>query len=642
MKRLISFLLAVVLICTSLPMYVGAEETTGGYKLDYDRIGEDTYKVYIIADKASLDIHELRVQYGDAEIVSYEWYKQFAEKYEGTVIADDVSAHNYIAFPCAFLSDKNTTEEMEYFGEVVVRITSDSQSIYLLDETGNVIYDELILDTTTEWDGSTPRPIPGEDDQPAPTWNPEWTPVPTAPPTEAPTETPEPTPEPNYETGDVDGNGSINAQDALLVLKYAAKLGDLTDAQFKAANVDDSISVNATDALNILKYAAKIIVRFVFTPDGNLAALKEYIAVEGMSETDGVYVIKKDYVAENDSAYEKEVDSFKYDANSDTLEYRYDISATDDKGSYNYSYFINLGLQNSVIRIVYNEKSEEMNLDFDIQKTIENSTIRFTDDFNVGLVKNKYDVEYLDKKATDYDILQFEQDNVDYINAMMHMAILSMEDYLKNTAVMNLSDLGFNFKYSDEEFEKVFDILYGYDYNITQSIQGLQNLIVSKGIKDGESILIHGADETFEKNQHIGQYYGCEVFLMYGTEVDALIFSGYTYFYDENVDCVVLTNILPMDNRQSYIYVKVYEPNNIGEYVAVAEYETQIDSKDIKFRGEYQFETISEQDSSKNGTFVDLAKQSVRHTLMESSTTWRYDCGYGDVQLPDLGYINVY
>ena len=66
-----------------------------------------------------------------------------------------------------------------------------------------------------------------------------------------------------YKLGDVNGDEIINASDALLVLKFSAKLETLTDTQKLAANVtahstDDDI-INASDALMILKYSAKLI-----------------------------------------------------------------------------------------------------------------------------------------------------------------------------------------------------------------------------------------------------------------------------------------------------------------------------------------------------------------------------------------------
>lgn len=55
--------------------------------------------------------------------------------------------------------------------------------------------------------------------------------------------------------GDADGNGTVNAADALLTLKYAAKW----DVTINKSNADVNADGNVTtvDALTILKYAAK-------------------------------------------------------------------------------------------------------------------------------------------------------------------------------------------------------------------------------------------------------------------------------------------------------------------------------------------------------------------------------------------------
>lgn len=63
--------------------------------------------------------------------------------------------------------------------------------------------------------------------------------------------------------GDVNYDSQINASDALLVLKCAAKLTEEFDIKtFAVADVNGDESADAKDALEILKYAAKIIDRF--------------------------------------------------------------------------------------------------------------------------------------------------------------------------------------------------------------------------------------------------------------------------------------------------------------------------------------------------------------------------------------------
>ena len=74
------------------------------------------------------------------------------------------------------------------------------------------------------------------------------------------TETPLPTD--SYLLGDVNKDGNINAEDALLVLKYAAKIEELDKDALLAGDVTKDNSVDALDALDILKYAAHIIESF--------------------------------------------------------------------------------------------------------------------------------------------------------------------------------------------------------------------------------------------------------------------------------------------------------------------------------------------------------------------------------------------
>ena len=80
-----------------------------------------------------------------------------------------------------------------------------------------------------------------------------------------PTDTPateEPTSQPSeepYTRGDVNADGVVDAQDALLVLQNAAQLMELDEAQTKAADVNADGMISADDALQILQYAAQLI-----------------------------------------------------------------------------------------------------------------------------------------------------------------------------------------------------------------------------------------------------------------------------------------------------------------------------------------------------------------------------------------------
>ena len=73
----------------------------------------------------------------------------------------------------------------------------------------------------------------------------------------------DPTDEPQTGTlGDVDGNGLVNAADAVMVLRSDAGLTTLTAAQTAAADINGDGVVNASDAVQILRYDAGLITEF--------------------------------------------------------------------------------------------------------------------------------------------------------------------------------------------------------------------------------------------------------------------------------------------------------------------------------------------------------------------------------------------
>ena len=62
--------------------------------------------------------------------------------------------------------------------------------------------------------------------------------------------------------GDVDGDGAVNATDALLALQHSVRLATLSDLQMSAANCcldESSEMINASDALTILQYSVGLI-----------------------------------------------------------------------------------------------------------------------------------------------------------------------------------------------------------------------------------------------------------------------------------------------------------------------------------------------------------------------------------------------
>lgn len=78
-----------------------------------------------------------------------------------------------------------------------------------------------------------------------------------------PTDTPEP-PRPWGAFGDINEDGAVNAEDALIVLKYAAKIDDYSEiiGLYYRGDVDRNDALDATDALYILQYAADLIDSF--------------------------------------------------------------------------------------------------------------------------------------------------------------------------------------------------------------------------------------------------------------------------------------------------------------------------------------------------------------------------------------------
>lgn len=59
--------------------------------------------------------------------------------------------------------------------------------------------------------------------------------------------------------GDVDGNGSVNANDALAIMRHALGIMPLSDAGLAFADVDGNGSVNANDALYVLRLSLGLI-----------------------------------------------------------------------------------------------------------------------------------------------------------------------------------------------------------------------------------------------------------------------------------------------------------------------------------------------------------------------------------------------
>ncbi len=66
----------------------------------------------------------------------------------------------------------------------------------------------------------------------------------------------------NPQLGDVDRNGSVGAEDAILVLKSIVSLETLDDAQVRLADVNGADGISVEDAILILKYLVRLIEKF--------------------------------------------------------------------------------------------------------------------------------------------------------------------------------------------------------------------------------------------------------------------------------------------------------------------------------------------------------------------------------------------
>ena len=158
--------------------------------------------------------------------------------------------------------------------------TSSDTNVATVDENGNVTAvgegTAVIEAKTMNWgyvstceavvagDVVTPTPTPTVV---PPTQSPDVTPTvpPTVPPTETPTVTPTatpditPTPQPKFELGDANMDGKVDLQDALVVLRAALGIENLSDEATTYADVDGDGKITLTDCSLVLKAALGII-----------------------------------------------------------------------------------------------------------------------------------------------------------------------------------------------------------------------------------------------------------------------------------------------------------------------------------------------------------------------------------------------
>lgn len=61
-----------------------------------------------------------------------------------------------------------------------------------------------------------------------------------------------------YSTGDISGDGKIQAKDARLALRIAAKIESCNEKQLSAGDIDKNGKIDASDARKILRFAASL------------------------------------------------------------------------------------------------------------------------------------------------------------------------------------------------------------------------------------------------------------------------------------------------------------------------------------------------------------------------------------------------
>lgn len=400
-------------------------------------------------------------------------------------------------------------------------------------------------------------------------------------PTTPPTATPVPTPEPDYATGDINGDGVINAQDALYVLKYAAKLDTLSEKQFVAADVDTSKNVNATDALYILKYAAKLIVRFVFDPEENVRILEEYIKENGTINENGNKQILMDYVALGDSWGTVEYDSFEYDSDNDWIIYTYERVADYPEDCLKFTITMK-NVKRTHVKVEWKDIVGNEVFDLECESSFYNKNLTLDSNFEADLTSG-YLSGINDFTGKKQSIWQAEMKEL--YNSYVHSALISMEDYFSKTVIMNLPDIYESYKYNAQKQE---DLLYPgsrSDKTIKNNLNSLSTRLDENGIKvDGFAYF----EELIEYETSDGAAYAY-AYVEKNTETNDVYF--YLDAYHIESDMAVFVYVQPYANRNSFVDVILYEANG-DQYEATKEVQSMISSMDFDFDGEYEYQCV--------------------------------------------------
>ncbi len=162
-----------------------------------------------------------------------------------------------------------TVNFFDYNGEFLI-----DGSIYSMDHYGNLTYistptepttAEITTAEPTTEEPTTAEPTTAEPTTEEPTEEPTTVQSTTEQPTTAEPATEQPTTEPviRWKIGDINGDGSIDVGDAILVRKYSASKTEFDERQMYVADVNDDKTVDILDATYIQKFAVQKIFEFI-------------------------------------------------------------------------------------------------------------------------------------------------------------------------------------------------------------------------------------------------------------------------------------------------------------------------------------------------------------------------------------------
>lgn len=238
MKKVISVIMALALVFTIFSANAFAEDTKAKvYIADTEAYGvkKDETKIYVpimVEGTIDLQCYDIIVTYDKSalEIVPEETYIKLPDgEYSMGVVNTGIDGEVHFSGMTVEESYKTSTDQI---GTICFtssrRVAKDGIEVALGLEVIELGFDTEVADIEVDADA-----------------------VVTLNKTEA-------TPEPTVLLGDVNADTKINAQDALEILKHAAKMITLEGDALTAADANKDNKINSNDALAVLKHAANI------------------------------------------------------------------------------------------------------------------------------------------------------------------------------------------------------------------------------------------------------------------------------------------------------------------------------------------------------------------------------------------------